>query len=163
MTVTPRSASSVSKRVDCFVLNVRQAEAFCSILSSYANYTQYLECPSGQRDGHRYRAPIRLCRMPPKGQNLVRPAFGPITNQALPMRDLRERGMHQTNSNQNASFVVLHSRHQCFAQRTAALGRKLSCCSRNKKPQHCSHLGSQAAEKVYRRTCTAHAACRTTL
>ena len=105
MTVTPRSASSVSKRVDCFVPTFRWAEEFCSIPAVYDNYRQYLKRPNGRRDDHRYRVTIRLCRMLPKGQILARLALSPIAIQALQMRDLRQRGIYQNNTNLNGSFV----------------------------------------------------------
>ena len=53
--------------------------------------------------------------MLPYGQILVRPSFSPITIQALPMRDLSERGINQTNSNLNGSFVPHSKRYRAPA------------------------------------------------
>ena len=43
--------------------------------------------------------------MLPKGQILARLALSPIAIQALQMRDLRQRGIYQNNTNLNGSFV----------------------------------------------------------
>jgi hypothetical protein len=43
--------------------------------------------------------------MLPKGQILARSALSPIAIQALQMRDLRQRGIYQNNTNLNGSFV----------------------------------------------------------